>query len=176
MHTRTTKTLFGIGLRTISVLMILSMLLSNIGITPAQAASPDTISGNAGVGGATLTWNGSGSNSDGSMTADSNGNYSFQVTYSWFGQWNGTVTPSKTGYTFSPSSRTYNITSDQTNQNYTATPVTYTISGSVGSAGGGATITVYRRLDHCEWLGELLVHHPWRLVRHGHANQDWLYL
>ena len=52
------------------------------------------------------------------------------------------MTPSKTGYTFSPCSRTYNfLTSDQTNQNYTATPVTYTISGSVGSAGAGATIT-----------------------------------
>ena len=56
--------------------------------------------------------------------------------------WSGTVTPSKTGYTFSPSSRTYSyLTSNQTNQNYTATPVTYTISGSIGTAGAGATIT-----------------------------------
>jgi len=36
--------------------------------------------------------------------------------------WNGTVTPAKTGYTFSPASQTYtNVTSNQT-QNYTATP------------------------------------------------------
>ena len=35
--------------------------------------------------------------------------------------WSGTVTPSKMCYTFNPSSRTYsNVTSDQTNQNYTA--------------------------------------------------------
>ena len=139
MHTKITKTVSAISLRVIYTLMILSMLLAGVGVTPARAASPDTISGNAGVAGATITWVGSGSDSDGSMTANGSGNYSFQVTYG--SQWNGTVTPSKTGYTFSPSSRNYNISSDQTNQNYTATPVTYTISGSTGSAGGGATIT-----------------------------------
>jgi hypothetical protein len=93
------------------------------------------------VAGATITWNGTSLGaSDGSTTADASGNYSFQVTY-WF-SWSGTVTPSKTGYSFSPSSRNYNgVTSDQTNQNYTATPVTYTISGSTGTAGANATIT-----------------------------------
>jgi hypothetical protein len=143
MKTKTTKNMFVISLRVISCLVILSMLLAGVGITPAHAASPDTISGNAGVAGATITWVGSGSDSDGSMTADALGNYSFEVTYSsgWFTEWNGTVTPSKTGYTFSPASRSYNISSDQTNQNYTATAVTYTISGSTGAAGGGATIT-----------------------------------
>ncbi len=141
MHTKRTTSLAVISLRVIYSLMILSMLLAGVGVTPAHAASPDTISGNAGVAGATITWNGSGSDSDGSMTADASGNYSFQVTYGWFGEWNGTVTPSKTGYTFSPSSRNYNISSDQTNQNYSATPVTYTISGSTGTAGAGATIT-----------------------------------
>jgi parallel beta-helix repeat protein len=145
MHTKTAKTLSAISLRILSVLMILSMLLSNVGITTASAASPSTISGNAGVASATITWNGTNyGSSDGSMTADSSGNYSFQVTYNSY--WTGTVTPSKTGYTFSPSSRTYSyLTSNQTNQSYTATVTTYTISGSVGSAGGSATIT---------WTGE----------------------
>ena len=144
MHTRITKTVSAISLRVIYTLMILSMLLAGVGVTPARAASPNTISGNAGVAGATITWIGSGSDSDGSMTADGLGNYSFQVTYSTifgFGQWNGTVTPSKTGYSFSPSSRSYDISSNQTSQNYMATLATYSISGSVGSAGGGATIT-----------------------------------
>lgn len=39
--------------------------------------------------------------------------------------WTGTVTPSFSGYTFSPPSRTYyNVLSMQPDQNYTATPVT----------------------------------------------------
>ena len=42
MHTGTTKTLFSIGLRTIYVLMILSMLLSAVGINPVSAAPKDT--------------------------------------------------------------------------------------------------------------------------------------
>jgi hypothetical protein len=73
-----------------------------------------TISGNAGVAGATLSY------TDGSpktATTDGNGAYSFTVPYNW----SGTVTPSKAGYTFSPVNRTYtNLTSDQTNQNYVA--------------------------------------------------------
>ena len=73
--------------RIFSIISIFSILLAAVGMPTgvAHAASPDTISGNAGVGGATITWNGSGSDSDGSMTADSSGNYSFQVTYSFLG-------------------------------------------------------------------------------------------
>ena len=77
-----------------------------------------TISGNAAVGGAILSYD------DGSpktVTADSNGNYSLGVSMGW----SGTVTPSKAGYTFSPTSRTYsNVTSDMTGQIYIATPTT----------------------------------------------------
>ena len=145
MHTRTTKTLFTAGLRIISCLMILSMLLANVGITPAHAASTVTISGSVGVAGAgaTITANGNSGYDDSSTTADGSGNYSVTVDTSWlFQRWSGTVTPSKAGYSFSPSSRSYSsISSNQTGQNYTATPVTYTISGTVGAAGGGATIT-----------------------------------
>jgi CSLREA domain-containing protein len=90
------------------------------------------ISGNAGVGGATLSY------TDGtakSATADGNGNYSFTVPYGW----SGTVTPSKTGYTFSPANKSYtNVLANQT-QDYTATPITYTISGNAGV--GGATLS-----------------------------------
>ena len=81
MHTRTTKTLFAIGLRSISVLMILSMLLANVGITPAHAASTVTISGTVGVAGAgaTITANGNSGYDDSSTTANSSGNYSVTV-------------------------------------------------------------------------------------------------
>jgi hypothetical protein len=74
-----------------------------------------TISGNAGVAGATLGY------SDGTsktVTADGSGFYSFTVPYNW----SGTLTPSKTYYTFSPVNRTYtNVVQDQVDQNYTGT-------------------------------------------------------
>ncbi len=88
-----------------------------------------TISGNADVAGAVLSY------TDGSSktaTADGSGNYSFTVSYNW----SGTVTPSKTGYTFSPAARIYsNLLSSQTTENYTATAITYIISGNAGVAG-----------------------------------------
>ncbi|GAG25712.1 unnamed protein product, partial [marine sediment metagenome] len=51
------------------------------------------------------------------------GTYSATVDYDW----SGTVTPTKAGYTFDPANRVYsNVTSDQTSQDYTPTPITYT--------------------------------------------------
>ena len=51
--------------------------------------------------------------------------------------WIGTVTPSKTGYVFDPTSASYdNVVSNQTNQNFTATKVTCVISGHVLAADG----------------------------------------
>jgi uncharacterized repeat protein (TIGR02543 family) len=85
-----------------------------------------TISGNAGVAGATLSY------TDGSpqtATADGSGDYSFSVSYNW----TGTVTPSLTGYTFSPDHIDYaNVLTDLTGQDYTATAITYAISGNAG--------------------------------------------
>lgn len=50
-----------------------------------------------------------------------------------------TITPSLTGYTFSPPSRTHtNVTQDLSGQNFTGTATFYTITGSVNS---GATIS-----------------------------------
>ena len=86
-----------------------------------------TISGNAGIAGASLNYAGT---TNGSATADGTGAYSFTVPFDW----SGTVTPSKLGYTFSPVNRTYaNLGTDQTGQNYVATGPT--ISGNVGVAG-----------------------------------------
>jgi hypothetical protein len=89
------------------------------------------ISGNAGVAGATLNYTG------GSTTADGSGNYSFDVKSGW----SGTVTPSKSGYRFSPVNKTYsNVFADQTAQNYTAI-ILYSISGNVGAAGATLSYT-----------------------------------
>jgi hypothetical protein len=73
-----------------------------------------TISGNAGVGNATVNYTG------GSTTADSSGDYSFTVPY----YYSGTVTPSKVGYAFVPANRDYlTVDANQLNQNYTATAI-----------------------------------------------------
>lgn len=96
----------------------------------AAALNTYTISGNAGVAGTTITYTG------GSTSADGAGDYSFNVTYGW----TGTMTPSKTGYTFAPVNKSYsNVTTNQTAQDYTAELNSYTISGNAGVA--GATIT-----------------------------------
>ncbi len=94
-----------------------------------------TMTGNAGVAGVSLDY------TDGipkTATSDGVGDYSFEVSYNW----SGTVTPTKVGYTFNPSNRSYsNIVANQTNQGYTATAITYTISGNAGVAGATLSYT-----------------------------------
>ncbi len=82
------------------------------------------ISGNAGVASATLSYNDGGPQT---ATADGSGNYSFFVSYNW----SGTVTPSRTGYTFTPTSNSYtNVQVHQDNEDYTANSA-HIISGTV---------------------------------------------
>jgi hypothetical protein len=58
------------------------------------------------------------SNGGGTATTDSSGNYSITVPDGY----TGTATPSKTGYTFSPATKSYSsLTAKQTGQDYTAT-------------------------------------------------------
>ena len=86
------------------------------------------ISGNAGAAGVTLSYIDSVLKT---VTADGSGNYTLPVSYNW----SGTVTPTKAGYTFLPVSKAYaNILSNQAAQDYTATPITYTIVGNAGVA------------------------------------------
>jgi alpha-tubulin suppressor-like RCC1 family protein len=90
--------------------------------------NPFTISGNAGVAGAALRY------TDGTaktVTADEDGNYSFNVPSGW----SGTVTPYKAGVIFSPANRTYtNVTAEKSNQNST---VKFTVSYSSYGAKDG---------------------------------------
>ncbi|MHC4417543.1 MAG: hypothetical protein ACYSU6_03040, partial [Planctomycetota bacterium] len=68
------------------------------------------------VSGASVDANGLG----GSDISDVNGYYEVEVP----NDWSGTVTPTKTGYTFSPTERSYgNVTTDQANEDYTATDI-----------------------------------------------------
>ena len=56
----------------------------------------------------------------GSPVTDGNGDYTATVN----GRWSGTVTPTKTDYTFAPTERVYsNVTSDQWSQDYTGTDI-----------------------------------------------------
>ena len=96
------------------------------------SVSTYSISGSAGTSGATIT---AGS---GSATSDGSNNYS--ITGLAAGTY--TVTPSKSGCTFSPTSRSVTISSASVSGiNFTATcgSPTYTISGSAGTS--GATVT-----------------------------------
>jgi len=103
----------------------------------AQLSSPNPFisgtvetSGGTGIQGVTVSFSGG----EGTASTDSNGNYSHSVTFGW----SGTATPSKAGYTFSPTSRDYiNVTSDMLGEDYTGTIFTYTISGNVSTAAAG---------------------------------------
>ena len=103
--------------------------LDSVPATVSLTITAHTISGNAGVAGAVLTYT---NGTPKTVTADGAGLYSFQVPTDW----SGTVTPSMAGYIFSPTNMTYdNVLADQPAQDYTATMATFTISGNAGLAG-----------------------------------------
>ncbi len=84
------------------------------------------ISGSVGLPGVTMQ------GLPGAPTTDENGVYTAEVPY----KWTGTVTPVKLGYTFEPKQKAYKeVTEAKTNENYSATLLTYTISGSAGQSG-----------------------------------------
>jgi hypothetical protein len=99
-----------------------------------------TLSPAAGGNGATVTLSGAAS---ASTTANSSGNYTFT------GLNNGVyaVTPSRAGYTFTPTSQSATVNgANVTGVNFTATQVaqTFSISGTIspGAGGSGATVTL----------------------------------
>jgi hypothetical protein len=68
----------------------------------------------------------------GNPVTGQNGVYSVKVDYGW----SGTVTPTKEGFQFNPAEVPYtNVTLEQPIQDYTATELTYTISGTAGMQG-----------------------------------------
>jgi uncharacterized repeat protein (TIGR02543 family) len=84
----------------------------NVNINIIEANS---ISGNAGTAGATISYT---DKIVKAVTTDAYGNYSFKVSNNW----SGIVTPNKDGYTFDPADKLYtDVQENQTGQNYTAT-------------------------------------------------------
>jgi hypothetical protein len=96
--------------------------LDSITVNVTILAVTYTISGNAGVDGAVLSY------TDGTpktATATIGGAYSLTVSSNW----TGSVTPSLAGYTFDPLSRSYsNVLADRTDEDYTATQIEYTLT------------------------------------------------
>lgn len=83
--------------------------------------------GGAGVSGVTI------GGLPGNPTTDGNGDFSSTVVAGW----SGTITPSKAGYSFLPSARTYsNVSNNQSGQNFTASLLSYTVSGRVVDGSG----------------------------------------
>ena len=116
--------------------------LSIVEILPPLSTGPQTwsISGSLGSSGSGATMKLSGAMSV-TITADTSGNYAFT------GLANGTytVTPSKTGYTFSPASQSVTVnTANLSGVNFTAVPQTWSLSGTISpsSTGSGATVTL----------------------------------
>jgi hypothetical protein len=102
-----------------------------------KTKSSTVISGNTEIGGATLSYVEDAVTK--TVTSASNGSYSISVPLAW----SGTVTPSKPGYAFTPTSRSYtNLQTSQSNQNYVAAMIFYNISGKVGTL-SGATVSYF---------------------------------
>ena len=109
-------------------------LTNNQTIQNYLAAHGLTISGNAGIAGAVMHFTVSGTAK--TVTSNSSGNYVVTVPKNW----SGTVTPTKTGYTFTPASKIYtSLPASVTGQNYVARIIRYTIKGDVGIAGAKLT-------------------------------------
>ena len=121
---------------------------------------------------------------------DENGYYSDTVKYGW----SGTVTPVKAGYTFEPANRPYpKVTSDQSNQDYTATLKTFVISGTTRMEGvvmeglPGNPITgsdgTYKAIVDYDWSGTVTptkvgyiftpISKPYSAVTRNQMNQDY---
>jgi hypothetical protein len=88
-----------------------------------ERAETFAISGSTGLPGVVMT------GLPGNSVTDKSGHYSVRVDSGW----KGTVTPVKEGFTFTPPARIYDaVRANCTDENYTASVMTFTISGSVG--------------------------------------------
>jgi hypothetical protein len=93
-----------------------------------------SISGNAGISGATVTLSGAAQRT---ITTKSDGSYSF----GGLANGNYTVTPNRSGYMFTPSSRSVAVASANVTAIDFSAALVYTISGNAGIAGATVTLT-----------------------------------
>ncbi len=103
--------------------MTVKAVFAPVGITYNISGYIRDSSNNIGISNVTLI-----NNNGDSATTNNSGYYTLIVSNGW----SGTITPSKQGYTFSPSNRSYaDVTSSQFSQDYTGNLITFTISGYV---------------------------------------------
>ncbi|MBI5074886.1 MAG: carboxypeptidase regulatory-like domain-containing protein [Nitrospirae bacterium] len=110
----------------------INLLAATAGAVVTYSISGTVTLGGNPLSGVTMTLSGAASSS---TTTDASGNYSF----SGLANGNYTVTPSRTGYTFTPVNRAVTVSgANVTGQNFTAqaSTATYSISGSVATSGG----------------------------------------
>jgi len=110
------------------VLFIVLFCVLDISVQAFEAVKvTHTISGSAGISGVTMK-----GLPGPTVVTDQNGYYSVTVDYGW----RGTVTPVLEGYEFTPASKIYSkVTGDMSNEDYTPSEITYTISGKLGMEG-----------------------------------------
>jgi len=132
----------------------------NITLNGTGTINTYTVSGNAGIGNAVVNYTGT---SSGFVTANGTGVYSITVNSGD----NITITPALSGYTFSPSSQTFNNVTLNNTQDFTAALNTYTISGTTtagtvisytGTTTGSVTANgsgVYTMTVNYGWAGTL---------------------
>jgi len=110
------------------VLFVVLFCVLNISVQAFEAIKvTHTISGSAGVSGVTMK-----GLPGPTVVTDQNGYYSVIVDYAW----KGTVKPVLEGYKFIPASKIYSkVTGDMSNEDYTPSEITYTISGKVNMEG-----------------------------------------
>ncbi len=121
---------------TIKAVTVNNANITGVSFTASVQTQTYSISGTiTGVGGATVTLSGA---ANATTTADGSGNFSF----TGLGNGSYTVTPSETGYSFTPANKAVTISSaNLTGVSFVATAVTYSISGTI-TGSSGATVTL----------------------------------
>ena len=114
-------------------------------IAPPTISGTIRTSGGVGVSGVTVA----GNNGGGSTTTNASGYYSITVPHGWFGR----VTPTLSGYTFTPNYLDYTgVSSNQTNRNYTAIRIAPpAISGTIRTSSGTGVSGVTVAADNGGW-------------------------
>ena len=153
---------------------------ANVTVAAFTSAPTFTVSGTiSGTGGnaATVTLT-SGTTTIATVTATTAGAYTFTNVA------NGsyTVTPTKAGFTFTPTSQAVTVNgANVTVAAFTSAVQTFTVSGTISGTGGNAATVYVHQRDHNRSDGHRhysrSIHRQrsqWQL--HGHPEQDWVYV
>lgn len=109
----------------------------------------------------------------GSPVTDASGQYSAVVPAGF----SGTATPQKTGFSFSPSSRTYtNVSGNQTSQNYTATEGVLSVTPSNRDVGSDAGMTMFSVSNlgsgSMNWIAQVTNGGDWLSIASGFSGTN----